>query len=83
MCDRCWDLDRREFALKRKDCDGNLKPFMTVNELKSKLYDKWVETKQTSHVVIRDAIINPPSDHLDWVLDHPGKKEIKLSVELV
>lgn len=73
MCDHCWDLDRRAFALKRSGCDGDLKPFMTVDELKTKLYEKWLDSKQTSHVVIKDAIINPPQDKISWVIDSKKK----------
>lgn len=83
MCDSCWDLDRRAYALKMQDCDGNLTPFMTIEELKSKIMEKWLHTKQTSHVVIKNAIIAPPGDSISWTKIIGPKKKLKFKVTFV
>lgn len=66
MCLACWDTDERKELLNTAHCDGALTPFMTVEELKAKLVEKWHRTRQTSHVVYKDAIIGPPEHDLHW-----------------
>ena len=67
MCLSCWDADEKKTILLTESCDGTLTPFMTVEELKAKIIKKWHYTKKTSHFVYKDAIINPPSQELEWV----------------
>ena len=83
MCDNCWDLDRREFALKMEGCDGKLKPFLTEDELKARLEKKWTETSITSNVVIKDAVISPQSDQFEWTYYPRKGKKVSLKVKLV
>jgi hypothetical protein len=66
MCLACWDADERKEALTRDDCDGHLTPFMTVEELKARIVKKWHKTKKTSHIVYKEAIINPPEQGMEW-----------------
>lgn len=66
MCLGCWDADERKEALKQDDCDGRLTPFMTVEELKARIVKKWHKTKKTSHLVFKEAVINPPENSLEW-----------------
>ena len=67
MCLACWDADERKKIIITEECDGVLTPFMTIEELKAKIVKKWHHTKKTSHLVYKDAIINPPSQELQWV----------------
>lgn len=67
MCLSCWDADERKTLLATDDCDGHLTPFMTVNDLKAKIIQKWQKTKQTSHVVYREAIIAAPEKGVEWI----------------
>lgn len=66
MCLSCWDADERKAALATDDCDGVLTPFMTVEELKSRIVKKWLSQKKTNHIVYKEAVINPPKSDLIW-----------------
>lgn len=66
MCENCWNADSREQALKRADCDGNLVPFLTMAQLKDRLYLEWKEKNQTSFRIYKEAIFNPPEGDYSW-----------------
>jgi len=82
MCLQCWDADERKIALMSDDCDGKLSPFMTLPELKAKIAQKWHRTKKTSHVVYKEAIINPPTSSLIWT-ETIDNQPVKLTVRFV
>ena len=79
MCDYCWDADERKLKLGTDDCDGNIIPFMTLDELKSKIAEKWVLQKKTTHFVYKDAVINPPKADLTWT-EVLNNTQVKLTV---
>jgi hypothetical protein len=66
MCLGCWDVDERKTLLATEECDGHLTPFLTVNELKTRLIQKWHKTKKTSHLVYKEAVIDPPESGMEW-----------------
>ncbi len=83
MCDNCWDLDRREYALKMEGCDGNLTPFLTEKELKHRLEKKWVESHVAESSVISDAVINPKADCIEWDFYPDNGQKVTLRANLV
>lgn len=83
MCDSCWDLDRREFALKQEGCDGKLTPFLSMAELKKRIEEKFLKENKTNHVVIRDSVIEPESDRLVWEAFDPSGTKKEITVRLV
>ncbi|MBM3191768.1 MAG: hypothetical protein FJZ63_03850 [Chlamydiae bacterium] len=82
MCLFCWNADERKNIVLSEDCDGKLTPFMTFEELKTKIIEKWQHTKQTSHTVYKDAIIDPPSTELEWI-STLGNNKIPFKVRLI
>jgi hypothetical protein len=82
MCLNCFDADERKQLLVTEECDAELSPFMTVEELKTKIVDKWHATKKTSHRVYKEAIIDPPQKTLQWT-EVLNNKPVKLVVRFV
>jgi hypothetical protein len=66
MCLHCWDADEKKTLLATEDCDGHLTPFLSVNELKARLIQKWHRTKKTSHTIYKEAVISPPGSEMEW-----------------
>lgn len=81
MCLTCWDAQFNKMYV--KGCDGNLKPFMTLEDLRKKLVRKWIKTNQTDHAVYKDAVINPPGQHYVWQFHTKKGQEVHLTVDFV
>ncbi len=82
MCLQCWDADERKQALMTDDCDGHLTPFMTVEELKSRIVKKWHQTKKTSHIVYKEAVINAPENSLVWT-EYTNNQPTEIKVNFI
>ena len=59
MCLACGDADKGE---KRKNCNGVLKPYLTLSQLMDDLMRESAKTGKTLFRIFKGILVNPPDE---------------------